>query len=335
MGEERLAALVQESLAVATRTGAAKPSDFAKLSVDTTVQPKNVMFPTDAKLLHRARERLVRLAKEKGVILRQSYARVGKHALIRHQRYAHAHQFKRAGKALRTLKTQLGRVIRDIERKIKGREELAASFARALHLAGRVHRQDRRQRGPKVYSLHAPEVECIGKGKPHKPYEFGVKVSVATSVFRSKGGQFVAHVQALPGNPYDGHSLAKVIPAIEKQLGNRPSRFIADAGYRGHKAPPAYRLKVYTQGQKRNVTAQIKRELKRRSAVEPVIGHLKSGHRMERNYLAHSTGDAINAVLAAAGYNFRLLLRWLALLCALILRMIISVPRPETQLKPV
>lgn len=109
-------------------------------------------------------------------------------------------------------------------------------------------------------------------------------MSVATSVFRSKGGQFVAHVQALPGNPYDGHSLAKVIPAIEKQLGNSPSRFIADAGYRGHKAPLAYRLKVYTQVQKRNVTAQIKRELKRRSAVEPVIGHLKSGHRMERNY---------------------------------------------------
>ena len=99
MGEERLAALVQESLSVATRTGAAKPSDFSKLSIDTTVMPKNVMFPTDAKLLHRARERLVRLAKEKGVILRQSYARVGKHALIRHQRYAHAHQFKRAGRA--------------------------------------------------------------------------------------------------------------------------------------------------------------------------------------------------------------------------------------------
>lgn len=319
MGTEKLAALFQESLSVATRTGAARPSDFAKLSVDTTVQPKNVMFPTDAKLLHRARERLVRLARANGVTLRQTYVRVGKYALIKHQRYAHAHQFKRANRALRTLKTQLGRVIRDIGRKIKGKQELEALFERPLHLANRVHRQDRRQRGPKVYSLHTPEVECIGKGKPHRPYEFGVKVSVATPVYRSRGGQFVAHVQALPGNPYDGHSLARVLPSIEKQLGNQPSRIIADAGYRGHKAPPAYRLKVYTQGQKRNVTQQIRRELKRRSAVEPVIGHLKSDHRMDRNYLAGRAGDAANAVLAAVGYNFRLLLNWLALLCARIL----------------
>ncbi len=333
MGEERLVALVQESLSIATRTGAAKPSDFTKLTVDTTVQPKNVMFPTDAKLMHRARERLVRLAKAKGVMLRQSYARIGKYTLIKHQRYAHAKQFKRANKALRKLRTWLGRTIRDIGRKIKGKEELEAIFAGELHLASRVHKQDRRQRGPKVYSLHAPEVECIGKGKPHKPYEFGVKVSVATPVYRCKGGQFVAHVAALPGNPYDGHTLAKVIPAIEKQLGVSPTRIIADAGYRGHKAPPAYRLKVYTQGQKRRMTDQIQRELRRRSAVEPVIGHLKAEHRMDRNYLAGKAGDTINAVLAGAGYNFRLLLRWLALLCAQILTTMIAALKHQPQLK--
>lgn len=334
MGADRLAALVQESLSVATRTGAARPSDFAKITVDTTVQPKNVMFPTDARLMHRARERLVRMAKANGIGLRQSYARVGKHALIRHQRYAHAHQFKRAGKALRKLRTYLGRIIRDIGRKIKGKEELEAVFAQSLHLAGRVHRQDRRQRGPKVYSLHAPEVECIGKGKAHKPYEFGVKVSVATPVYRCKGGQFVAHVAALPGNPYDGHTLAKVIPGIEVQIGNSLSRIIADAGYRGHNAPEGYRFKVYTQGQKRRMTDQIKRELKRRSAVEPVIGHLKSEHRMDRNYLAHRSGDAINAILAAAGYNFSLLLKWLRLLWAQILDGILAVLIPENQTKP-
>lgn len=334
MGEEKLVALLQESLAVAVRTGAARPSDFARLTVDTTVQPKNVAFPTDAKLLHRARERLVRLAKAKGIKLRQSYARVGKYALIKHQRYAHAHQFKRANRALRKLRTFLGRTIRDIERKTRGQEKLEAAFARDLHLARRIHRQDRRQRGPKVYSLHAPEVECIGKGKPHKPYEFGVKVSVATSVQRSRGGQFIAHVMALPGNPYDGHSLARVIPAIEAQLGNAPERIIADAGYRGHKAPPAYRLKVYTSGQKRRMTETIKRELRRRSAVEPVIGHMKAEHRMARNYLAHAAGDATNAVLAAAGYNFRRLLAWLALLCALILAAIFAHPQTNTQLKP-
>jgi len=114
MGEERLAALIQESLAVATRTGAARPADFSKVIVDTTVQPKAVAFPTDAKLMHRARERMVKLAKKTGVSLRQSYARVGKHALIAHQRYAHAKQFNRANRALKTIRTYLGRVIRDI-----------------------------------------------------------------------------------------------------------------------------------------------------------------------------------------------------------------------------
>ena len=176
MGEEKLTALLQESLSVATRTGAAKPADFTRVIVDTTVQPKAVAFPTDARLLQRARERLVRLAQTHGVRLRQSYARVGKRALIQHQRYAHAKQFKRANRALRTLRTLLGRVIRDIGRKIGEDPRLRAIFAWPLSLARRVREQRPRQRGPKIYSLHAPEVECIGKGKPHKPYEFGVKV---------------------------------------------------------------------------------------------------------------------------------------------------------------
>jgi transposase, IS5 family len=188
MGEERLRALLQESLAVATRTGAMKPNDLARVIVDTTVQPKNITFPTDAKLMNRAREKLVKLANKLGVELRQSYVRVGKLELIKHQRYAHARQFNRAQRALRKLKTYLGRIIRDIARKIDGDPWREAKFARLLALARRVRDQERGQRGPKVYSLHAPEVECIGKGKPHKPYEFGVKVSVATTLKHCKGG---------------------------------------------------------------------------------------------------------------------------------------------------
>ena len=319
MGEEKLAALIQESLSVATKTGAMKPSELSRVIVDTTVQPKNAMFPTDAKLLNRARETLVRLAKKNGLRLRQSYARVGKFALIKQQRYAHAHQFKRANRSLKKLKTYLGRVIRDIARKIADDDGLKEAFAKPLALARRVLTQNNRQRGPKVYSLHAPEVECIGKGKAHRPYEFGVKVSVATPIKHSKGGQFVTHVKTLPGNPYDGHTLAKVIPAMEALIGNIIERMIADAGYRGHNAPHDYKFRVFTSGQKRRVTPQIKREMKRRSAVEPVIGHLKEDHRMGRNYLAHRAGDAANAVLAAAGYNFSLLIRWLRLLLSQIL----------------
>jgi transposase, IS5 family len=319
MGAERLQALLQESLAAATRSGAIKPSDLARAVVDTTVQPKNVTFPTDAKLVNRAREKLVTLAKKLGVELRQSYVRVGKLALVKHQRYAHARQFGRAAKALRKLKTYLGRVIRDIARKIEGDPRRENAFARLMSLARRVRDQQRGQRGPKVYSLHAPEVECIGKGKPHKPYEFGVKVSVATTLKRCKGGQFVTHVQALPGNPYDGHTLARVIPAIEALLGNTIERLHTDAGYRGHNAPPEYKFKVYTAKQKRRVTPQIKREMRRRSAIEPVIGHLKNEHRMDRNYLAGRNGDANNAILAAVGYNFRRLIRWLTLLLAILM----------------
>ncbi len=318
MGEERLAALIQESLSVATKTGAAKPSDFSKVIVDTTVQPKAVAHPTDARLMHRAREKLVRLAKKHGVVLRQSYERVGKYALIAYQRYAHAKQFKRARRQLRKLRTILGRVERDIARRVRANAVLRDIFRKPLWLAERVREQRQNQRGRKVYSLHAPEVECIGKGKAHRPYEFGVKVSVATTLHHSKGGQFVAHVKALPGNPYDGHTLETVIPDMERQIGASLTRIVADRGYRGHNAPPEYQFKVFISGQKRRVTEQIKRELRRRSAVEPVIGHLKSDHRMDRNQLAHAAGDAINAVLAAAGYNLRRLLAWLALLLSAI-----------------
>jgi IS5 family transposase len=225
----------------------------------------------------------------------------------------HAKQFKRANRALRTLRTYLGRVIRDIARKLDGNVGLLDGIAldRMLALARRVLDQKQHQRGRKVYSLHAPEVECIGKGKAHRPYEFGVKVSVATTLAHAKGGQFVAHVKALPGNPYDGHTLKTVIPDMETLVGNTIERILADKGYRGHNAPPGYKFRVFISGQKRRVTPKIKRELRRRSAVEPVIGHLKSEHRMGRNYLWHRQGDAANAVLAAAGYNFRRLIRWL------------------------
>lgn len=332
MGEERIISLPQESLSVAVKTGAMRPEDTRRVIVDATVQPKNIMFPTDAKLLNRARERLVALARKAGLELRQSYARAGKFALIRRQRYAHAKQFKRANKALRTPRTYLGRTIRDIARQIAGEDDLQHIFRKDLNLASRVLEQRQNQRGKKVYSLHAPEVECIGKGKAHAPYEFGVKVSVATTLNRSKGGQFALHARALPGNPCDGHTLAEIIPDMEKTIGNRIERILADAGYRGHNAPLSHKFKAFTSGQKRRMTPAIKREMRRRAAVEPVIGHIKYGHRMDCNYLAGPQGGAINAVLAATGYNFRLLLSWLRLLLCLIASLIL--PRSSSAQKP-
>src|SRR4029077_2826656 len=172
--------LLQESLSVAHRTGAIESKDLERVVVDTTVQEKAIAHPTDARLTHRAIEKLVETAKREGVELRQSYRRVAKRAALMVGRYTHAHQFKRARRQLKFLRTRLGRVIRDIRRKIEGEEALKQRFADLLALAHRVRFQDHRQRGHKVYALHAPEVECIGKGKARAPYEFGCKVSIAT-----------------------------------------------------------------------------------------------------------------------------------------------------------
>ena len=228
LGEEQLVALIQESLSVAHKTGALETKDLQRVAVDTTVQPKAIAHPTDARLVHRALEKLVRLAQGSGVPLRQSYVRVAKRAAIMVGRYSHAHQFKRARKALKFLRTRLGRVIRDIRRKIDGHPELEVRFGHLLDLAIKVRHQDHRQRGPKVYSLHAPEVECIGKGKARAPYEFGCKVSIATPVTSPKGGQFVLHAKALHGNPFDGHTLRPVIADLEKLTGVETRRIHVD-----------------------------------------------------------------------------------------------------------
>ena len=184
-----------------------------------------------------------------------------------------------------------------------------------------MRHQDHRQRGPKVYSLHAPEVECIGKGKARTPYEFGCKISVATPVTKPKGGQFVLHAKALHGNPFDGHTLGPVIADLERLTGVATRRIHVDKGYRGHNHPDKFR--VFISGQVRAVTASIRRQMKRRAAVEPVIGHVKIDHRMDRNYLKGREGDRANAILAAAGYNFRLLIRWLAELLSALFRVLI------------
>jgi IS5 family transposase len=323
---DRLEVLLQESLRVAHDTGALKKDDLARISVDSTVQPKNVTHPTDAKLMLTAIQQLAKLAKAHGVKLRQSYLRVAKHAALMAGRYAHAKQFKRCNRKLRFLRTRLGRLIRDIRRKIDDDEQLKEVFAVPLSKATQIRRQRQQQRGWKLYSWHAPETECIGKGKAHRPYEFGVKVSIATTNRRAKGGRFVLHAKALPGNPYDGHTLADVIPEIEELTGRVIERAYADKGYRGHNAPKPRR--VFLSGQKRGVFGIIKRELRRRSAIEAVIGHMKTDGHLGRNFLKGRHGDQANAVLTAVGYNLRLILNWLRTLLRKILEAILAALSP-------
>ena len=153
---------------------------------------------------------------------------------------------------------------------------------------------------------------------PPQPLQFGCKVSIATPVTAPKGGQFVLHAKALHGNPFDGHTLAGVIADLEKLTGVEVRRMHLDKGYRGHNHPDKF--KVWITGQVRRVTKVIRRQMRRRAAIEPVIGHVKAEHRMGRNYLKGRDGDRANAVLAAAGYNFSLLIRWFEwLLRALVL----------------
>ncbi|MDE2476257.1 MAG: IS5 family transposase [Alphaproteobacteria bacterium] len=329
---DKLELLLAESLRVAHETGALRGKDLARVNVDTTVQPKNVTFPTDAKLLHAAIVGLNRMAQKHGIRLRQSYLRLAKRAAMMAGRYAHAKQFKRHHRQLRFLRTRLGRLIRDIGRKIKGIPELEAALAAPLSRAMQIRSQRQRQRGWKLYSFHAPEVECIGKGKAQAPYEFGVKVSVVTTNARAPGGQFVLHAKSLPGNPYDGHTLAGVLEQTQALTGREIERAFVDKGYRGHQASNPRR--VFISGQKRGVFGIIKRQLKRRSAIEPAIGHMKSEGHLGRCYLKGRHGDAANAILTAVGYNFRRVLAWLRMLLRLLLSVLLANLQVQTTLKP-
>ena len=294
--------LLAETIAAAQRQQALKPSEIRRVNVDTTVQEKAIAFPTDARLYQKARCVLVREAQRAGLQLRQSYKRVGKLAAQKQGRYAHAQQLKRARKETRKLRTYLGRVIRDIQRKaLASGTELSGRLPDYLERATRIHRQQRADKH-KLYSMQAPEVECISKGKEHKKYEFGCKVSVVTT---SKRG-WVVGIAALHGNPYDGHTLKAAHAQVAKLTGVAPEEVFVDKGYRGTEHHPEG-VAVYISG--RRLKGTLKRLLRRRSAIEPVIGHLKQDHRMKRNYLQGPDGDCINALLVGCGFNLRKLLR--------------------------
>ena len=310
IGEEGVEWLLTETIEAAKRSGTIRTASLSTIVVDTTVQLKAVAHPTDSRLLNRAREQLAEEAKAQGIELRQSYARVGPRAEQQAGRYAHARQFRRMRGQLRKLRGWLGRVIRDIER--KAGDSLPARLAHRLAIARRLHAQ-RQEDSDKLYSLHAPEVECIAKGKARTPYEFGVKVSVAVT---AKEG-LVVGMRSMPGNPYDGHTLENALEQVEILTATAPSIVLADRGYRGVVPEnPATRLIL---SHTRKLPPALKRLLKRRQVVEPVIGHMKTDGLLARNWLKGELGDALHAVMCGAGHNLRLILaRLRALFSALI-----------------
>jgi transposase, IS5 family len=306
VGAERLEKLLETTIHTALAMQAVRPQEFQKVNVDTTVQEKAIAFPTDARLYHKMRVALVRRAQSLGLRLRQNYRFKGKKLLAKQGRYAHARQMKRAAQMTRQLKTILGRVLRDIQRKAPAIHGQTAD-ERLRELVALAHRllAQTRTSTHKLYSVHAPEVECICKGKVHRRYEFGCKASVATT----SQSNWIVGAHALHGNPYDGHTLSGAIQQVERLTGQTPNDVMVDQGYRGHGYQGSANVHVVRSIPKR-ATRAVRRMLKRRAAIEPTIGHLKSDNRLDRNYLTGTEGDRINALLSAAGYNLRKLLRW-------------------------
>lgn len=305
IGEAGCEWLLQWTIEMGVQTKAVRPTHLQNVSVDTTVQPKAVAFPTDARLYLKGLRTIVREAKRRGVPLRQSYTRLAKVAFMQHGRYAKAKQFKRARRMQKKLKVYLGRVVRDVQRKVAETPEGAERFQTLLGRLQRLLTQQRQDKD-KLYSVHAPEVECLAKGKAHQPYEFGVKGSLATTQRKN----FVVGIQALAGNPYDGHTLARQLAQVEQLTGQRPRRCGVDQGYRGHGVESS-ETAVLVSRQRRRVTPAQKRALRRRNAIEPLIGHLKSDGFLGRNFLKGVEGDKLNALLCGAGQNLRAILRQL------------------------
>jgi IS5 family transposase len=300
VGADKLALLLQETIALAMREKQVSPQELQQVNVDTTVQEKNITYPTDSKLYYKAIVKLAKAAKNRGVRLRQTYVRVAKIAAVKASRYAHAKQFRRMQHQLRFLRTRLGRVLRDFGRIVSRPDESLQSL---WNLGWRLFRQQPNDR-QKLHSLAEPEVACISKGKAHKRYEFGQKISIATTNRRN----WVLAAMLCPGNPYDGHTLSATLEVVHRNSGVHPTDAFVDKGYRGHDVLGRTQVHIAGVSNKDASRTQRKRR-RRRSAIEPIIGHMKSDNRLGRCFLKGLIGDAINAVLAAAGRNFRKLLR--------------------------
>ena len=298
LGEAGVEELLATTIAAAVQMKAVTPAEFERVIVDTTVQEKAIAYPSDSRLLEVARAKLVQLAQRAGLTLKQTYAREGRQLRRRAGGYAHAKQFKRLRGVLKRQRTVLGRLLRDIERKLNSAsDERQSQLLVWLERAWRICRQRPKDKN-KLYALHAPEVECIGKGKTRQPYEFGVKVSLAITEKRG----LIVGARSFSGNPYDGHTLAEQLEQMRILLENvpgepKPKTVLADLGFRGVDAELGP-VQLIHRGKHKTLTNPQRRWLKRRQAIEPIIGHVKQDHGMRRCWLKGQSGDALHAVCA-------------------------------------
>ena len=313
IGETGMQVILKATIDTAVASKAIKPVEFERIIVDSTVQEKAIAYPVDSRLLEIARHKIVVYAKRCGIALRQSFAKEGKTLKRKAGGYAHAKQFKRLHRTVKRQRTIVGKLIREVRKQLSAgaisssaTPTMLAALYTLLERADRIRTQQPQDKN-KLYALHAPEVECISKGKARNRYEFGVKVSLAVT---HKQGLMVG-AKRFVGNPYDGHTLAAQISQCNELIqaaGSEVKQAFVDLGYRGVDGDNPG-VEVVHRGRIKSMSEPQKRQLKRRQAIEPAIGHVKHDNRMIRCYLRGSVGDALHAISCAAGYNIRWLMR--------------------------
>ena len=273
--------------------------------IDTTVQEKNITYPTDVKLQKKIIENCRKIAKKEKIQLRQTYKRELKQLMIDQRFHNHPKRRKKALAASRRIKVIAGKIFRDLERKLDSEKE--EQYKELFDVFLQVLNQKKNGKN-KIYSIHQPHVKCIAKGKEAKKYEFGNK----SSLVKTKKSGIIVGAMAFTENIYDGDTLEPQLKQTENLTNRKPKYGIVDRGYRGRKIINDVKIiipKKLSSTATRYQIQKIRKQFRARAGIEPIIGHLKQDHRMSRNYLLYEDGDKINTILAAAGFNLRKMLQ--------------------------
>lgn len=315
IGEKGCEAILSSSIALF-----GNQAQEEEVCIDSTVQEKNVTFPTDAKQYRKIIVRVVKLAKHEGLSLTRTYSKEVKALKLQTRFAGHPANRKKARKATKRLKTIAGRLVREVTRTLS--ELQLAQHQDDLDLYQRMLNQKRGDKN-KLYSLHEPHIYCMSKGKEHKKYEFGTKVSIA----KTRDSNIILGAMAFDHNIYDGHSLPEVLMQIERLAHYLPPIALCDRGYRGKTKIGDTDIMIPKPPRKnasKEDIDQARYRFQRRAGIEPVIGHLKSDYRLGRNFLKGMVGDKINVLMAAAAWNFRKWMRdFLAFLCRLLFKSLV------------